>query len=125
MPGRRSEMERTKRIVDGPRRLVAPLCVACGSPVHQPDPDGGDDRGEADRGRCQACGCDFRAREPMSYARMEGLLDTAPPRGEPARAPGDQRSWVEALETRLTERWLLTIFLGLVACLVMLELITG
>ena len=61
----------------------------------------------------------------MSYARMEGLLDTPSPPGERMRAPGDQRTWVEALETRLTERWLLTIFLGLVACLVMLELVTG
>ena len=113
MPGRRSEMERTERVVDGPRRLVAPLCVACGSAV------------ESDRGRCRACGCDFREREPMSYARMEGLLDTPSPPGERVRAPGDQRSWVAALETRLTERWLVTIFLGLVACLVMLELVTG
>ncbi|MEC8558690.1 MAG: hypothetical protein VXY94_01285 [Planctomycetota bacterium] len=125
MPGRRSEMERTERIVDGPRRLVAPLCVACGSPVYQPDPDRVDGRWEADRGRCRACGCDFREREPMSYARMEGLLEPPSATGERARPPGDQCSWVAALETRLTERWLLTIFLGLVACLVMLELVTG
>ncbi|MEE2681959.1 MAG: hypothetical protein VX641_06260 [Planctomycetota bacterium] len=82
------------------------------------------DRGR-EEGTCPQCGCDFRMREPMSYARMEGFLDQAPDE-TPSLDPGACRdSWTGALETRLTERWILTIFLGLVTTLLVLELVLG
>ena len=56
---------------------------------------------------------------------MEGFLEIDPlPEHDFDRATY-QTSWHDALETRLIERWLLTIFLGLVSGLVVLRLMLG
>ena len=54
------------------RTLSAPSCVQCGLGL-----DAHPTASDATRtppGACPKCGCDFRIREPMSYARMEGFL---------------------------------------------------
>ena len=61
----------------------------------------------------------------MSYARMEGFLDIETPPEHPFDQPSSQTSWNDALETRLTERWLLTIFGTLVGVLLFLRLLQG
>ena len=120
MPERRLEPEASQ---NSERKLSAPSCVQCGlvlgaqRSVSEPTPP--------PLGACPGCGCDFRHREPMSYARMEGFLEIDPlPEHDFDRA-AYQTSWNDALETRLIERWLLTIFLGLVSGLVVLRLMLG
>ena len=64
---------------------------------------------------CPECGCDLEERPPMSYAEMEGLVDT--PAG-PSRAD----AWAEALESRSIERWVGTSFIVLVGTVLLLGL---
>ena len=61
----------------------------------------------------------------MSYARMEGLVDFTRSVVESPRSEPHDRTWHEALETRTTERWLVTIFLAVLGCLLALELALG
>ena len=101
------------------RTLSAPGCVQCGVRISTIRDDC------RNEGTCPECGCDFRIREPMSYARMEGFLIPEPEKN-PEFEPGACReSWADAMQTRLTERWILTIVLGLVLTLLVLELSLG
>ena len=61
----------------------------------------------------------------MSYARMEGFLEIDPLPEHDFDQASCQASWHNALETRLIERWLLTIFLGLISGLLVLRLMLG
>ncbi len=92
-------------------RMVRPRCVRCGHlrsvcvnelalPQH-----------------CEQCGCDLEDRPPMSYAAMEGFQEVPP---EPAC---NVESWHQALETRLVERWVATVFLGLLISILVLSLL--
>ena len=101
------------------RLLSAPSCVQCGMKLSTSD------RGELAEGICPDCGCDFRTREPMSYARMEGFLDTDIVEVPQLEPNSYRESWSTALETRVTERWILTIFLGLVTTLLIMEIALG
>ena len=61
----------------------------------------------------------------MSYARMEGFLDIQTLEPPPVEPDTYEESWAEALETRVTERWILTIFLSLITALLVLEISLG
>lgn len=55
----------------------------------------------------------------MSYADMEGFLEASPESASRADA------WQQALETRLVERWVGTVFLGLLAGILILSILRG
>jgi hypothetical protein len=58
----------------------------------------------------------------MSYARMEGFLELETVPDSHVAPEADHDVWANALETRVTERWILTIFLVLVTTLLVLEI---
>ena len=101
------------------RTLSSPSCVQCGTRITR------DLTGCQNEGVCPECGCDFRLREPMSYARMEGFLAPETEECQDLEPATYRESWADAMQTRLTERWILTIFLGLVMSLLVLELSMG
>ena len=61
----------------------------------------------------------------MSYARMEGFLDIELDTKRSGDLEISQDSWGDTLETRVTERWILTIFITLLTGLVVLEIALG
>lgn len=82
-------------------RMVRPRCVRCGHLCS-------DSLNElAASEHCEQCGCNLEVRPPMSYAAMEGFLEAPPD------AVSNAEAWNQELETRVVERWVGTVFLGL------------
>ena len=91
------------------------MCLACGAAVgsYQPVPS---PLPEGEHIRCVGCGCDLEQRPPMSYAEMEALQEA-----EVSRAD----AWATALEARLVERWIGTIFVIALGAILLLALLRG
>ena len=66
---------------------------------------------------CEQCGCDLAERPPMSYAAMEGFLEVQ------SDEPTDADAWLEEQRIRIVERWVGTVFLGLLAAILMIGLL--
>ena len=85
-------------------------CVSCGCPEPEPETTP-----SFSTPTCRSCGRDLFSRPPRSYAAMEGF--------DPRCIPRRSDAWQDALRIKLVERWLCSVFLILLAGILLLSII--